>query len=141
MSRGERNAAHRGGSARGVQLRRVIPLDVPSRDQLLTPGWSLWVWCIPERRCCGVHERMFVVSRWLSVFVITAVLASQITLGQDLLLINGKIFTGNRLQPYAEAVLIRDDNILAVGNQRELTPIANHAQVLDLDDKTLLPGL
>jgi predicted amidohydrolase YtcJ len=75
------------------------------------------------------------------VFVITAVLASQITLGQDLLLINGKIFTGNRLQPYAEAVLIRDDNILAVGNQRELTPIANHAQVLDLDDKTLLPGL
>jgi len=71
-----------------------------------------------------------------------AVLSLQTTLAQDRVLVNGKIFTANPQQPYAEAVSIRGGKIIVVGNRREVdASVASNAQVVDLGGKTLLPGL
>jgi predicted amidohydrolase YtcJ len=55
---------------------------------------------------------------------------------------NGKIFTGEPEHPYAEAVAIRGDKIVAVGNRVDVTAAAGKdAERVDLRGKTLLPGL
>ena len=55
---------------------------------------------------------------------------------------NAKIFTGVPGHPYAEAVAVRGDQIVAVGTQAEVTKAAGtDAERIDLQGKTLLPGL
>lgn len=54
---------------------------------------------------------------------------------------NGKIFTGEPEQPYAEAVAIRGDKIVGVGNLREVTrSVSAGAERVDLQGKSLFPG-
>lgn len=54
---------------------------------------------------------------------------------------NGKIFTGEPEQPYAEAVAIRGDKVVGVGNLRELTrSVSAGAERVDLQGKSLFPG-
>jgi predicted amidohydrolase YtcJ len=61
---------------------------------------------------------------------------------QDRLLVNAKVFTGNASQPYAEAVAIRGQQIVAVGNRVEVAAsLGGSAEVIDVKGKTLLPGL
>lgn len=60
----------------------------------------------------------------------------------EILLINGKIFTGNPQSPYAESVSIRDGKFVAVGNRFDVkASVQGDAKVVDLGGKTLLPGL
>lgn len=55
---------------------------------------------------------------------------------------NGKIFTGEPDHPYAEAVAIRGDKIVAVGANAEVTAVAGKdAERTDLQGRCLLPGL
>jgi predicted amidohydrolase YtcJ len=55
---------------------------------------------------------------------------------------NGKIFTGDPEHPYAEAVMIRGDKIVAVGNSTGIARTADtDAEKIDLHGRTLLPGL
>lgn len=55
---------------------------------------------------------------------------------------NGKIFTGESEHPYAEAVAIRGDKIVAVGGFADVKlALGKNAEVTDLQGKTLLPGL
>src|SRR3984893_18418832 len=57
-------------------------------------------------------------------------------------LYNGKIFTGEPEHPYAEAVAIRGDKIVAVGNRGEVSKaLASGAEAIDLKGNLLLPGL
>jgi predicted amidohydrolase YtcJ len=57
-------------------------------------------------------------------------------------LYNGKIFTGDSLHPYAEAVAIRGDKIVAVGTRAEASrAVSNNANAVDLKGNLLLPGL
>lgn len=64
------------------------------------------------------------------------------TTAKEILLINGKIFTGNPQSPYAESVSVRDGKIVAVGNRFDVkASVQGDAQVVDLGGKTLLPGL
>lgn len=61
---------------------------------------------------------------------------------KDLVLVNGHIFTANPLQPYAEAVSVRDGRIVAVGSRSEaVASVGADAVVTDLGGQTLLPGL
>lgn len=54
---------------------------------------------------------------------------------------NAKIFTGDPLNPYAEAVAIRDDRIVAVGNLADAAKaLSSQAERLDLHGQTLFPG-
>jgi hypothetical protein len=42
----------------------------------------------------------------------------------DLVLFNGKVFTSNSNQPYAEALAIRGERIVAVGSSKEIIALA-----------------
>jgi hypothetical protein len=56
--------------------------------------------------------------------------------------VNAKVFTGEPEHPYAEAVAIRDDKIVAVGNRGEvLRAAAAGAKIVDLKGDFLMPGL
>lgn len=59
---------------------------------------------------------------------------------QDQILYHAKIFTADPQNPYAEAVAIRGDKILAVGNLPEVEKAAPNATRTDLDGKSLFPG-
>jgi hypothetical protein len=41
----------------------------------------------------------------------------------DLILFNGKVFTSNVSQPYAEALAIRGERIVAVGTSKEMAAL------------------
>ena len=59
-----------------------------------------------------------------------------------LLLKNANLYTANDRQPRAEAVLVRDGRIVFVGAAIEAARLApSEARVLDLNGRTLLPGL
>ena len=74
--------------------------------------------------------------------VCAALLPLAASAAQDRVLVNGKIFTANPQQPYAEAVSIRNGKILAVGNRHDVdASVGGGAQIIDLGGKTLLPGL
>lgn len=54
---------------------------------------------------------------------------------------NAKVFTGNPESPYAEAVAIRGDKIVAVGSLAEVLKTASkNAERVDLEGKSLFPG-
>jgi predicted amidohydrolase YtcJ len=61
---------------------------------------------------------------------------------EDRVLYNGKIFTGEPEHPYAEAVGIRGDKIVAVGTRGDvMRAMGNGAEMIDLKGHFLLPGL
>ena len=61
--------------------------------------------------------------------------------GNERILFNAKVFTGEPENPYAEAVAIRDGKIVAVGNLQEVTKaMPASAERIDLQGKTLFPG-
>ena len=60
----------------------------------------------------------------------------------DRVLYNGKIFTADPQHPYAEAVAIRGDKIVAVGNRGDVSKaVAGDAEMVDLKGNFLTPGL
>jgi len=59
---------------------------------------------------------------------------------QDRIFFNAKVFTADPQHPYAEAVAIRSDKILAVGNLPEVAKAAPTAARTDLEGKSLFPG-
>src|SRR3954471_4467465 len=59
---------------------------------------------------------------------------------QDQIFFHAKIFTADPQNPYAEAIAIRGDKILAVGNLPEVAKAAPNATRVDLDGKSLFPG-
>src|SRR5258708_8565375 len=59
----------------------------------------------------------------------------------DRIFFHAKIFTADPQNPYAEAVAIRGDKIIAVGNLSEVAKSASaNAERIDLEGKTLFPG-
>ena len=59
----------------------------------------------------------------------------------DKIFFHAKVFTADPQNPYAEAVAIRGDKILAVGNLQEVEKSASPtAERIDLEGKTLFPG-
>lgn len=64
---------------------------------------------------------------------------SRETVSADLLLKNGRIWTGAPRQPWAEALAIRGDRIIAVGSNSDLARYAG-SQVHDLEGRLTLPG-
>jgi predicted amidohydrolase YtcJ len=57
------------------------------------------------------------------------------------ILFHGKVFTGDPVNAYAEAVAIRGDKIVAVGTLPEVAKaVAANAERIDLDGKSLFPG-
>lgn len=60
----------------------------------------------------------------------------------DVVLLNGKVFTANPAQPWAEALAIRGARIVAVGDTATVTAQAGRAtHRIDLGGRTVVPGL
>ncbi|ARK31841.1 amidohydrolase [Halalkalibacter krulwichiae] len=57
---------------------------------------------------------------------------------EELLFMNGKIFTSNSNQPYASAMRVRDGKIVWIG---ELEDLEQREQCIDLKGKRVIPGL
>src|SRR6204780_5358156 len=74
-------------------------------------------------------------------FVLATVsLRAQGTSGERIFF-HAKVFTGDPENPYAEALAIRGDKIIAVGNLTEvLKSMSASAERVDLQGKTLFPG-
>ena len=61
--------------------------------------------------------------------------------GSERIFFDAKIFTGELQNPYASAVAIRDDKIVAVGNLPEVAKsVSPNAERVDLHGKSLFPG-
>ncbi|ULQ52235.1 amidohydrolase [Flavihumibacter fluvii] len=61
---------------------------------------------------------------------------------QESLFFNGKIFTGNRKQPFANSILIRNQKIIAVGDLADVNKFSGKAvKKIDLEGGMVLPGL
>lgn len=59
----------------------------------------------------------------------------------DLVLTGGRVWTGNKSQPWAEAVASRGERIIAVGSNDQIKKLADaHTRVIDLQGKLALPG-
>ncbi len=59
----------------------------------------------------------------------------------DLLLINGNIYTLDVNKPRAEAIVIKEGYIVAVGQSSELNDRYNAEKIIDLNGKVVIPGL
>lgn len=54
---------------------------------------------------------------------------------------NAKFHTVNQLQPWAEAMWVKDGKILAIGDQDEILSLAADAEKYDLKGKLVMPGI
>lgn len=54
--------------------------------------------------------------------------------------INAKIYTVNDQQPWAEAMVIENGRIIAVGDESAVKPYMDHTPVVDLQGRLVLPG-
>lgn len=82
--------------------------------------------------------------RWLFTLFLCAFLQNIALAGaaEEQLLYNAKIFTGDPDHPYAEAVAVRKDKIVAVGNRADAArALGSGAEMIDLKGNLLLPGM
>jgi len=59
----------------------------------------------------------------------------------SLVLKNANIITMNPAQPRARSVAVKKGRILAVGAEEEIRPYENGSPTIDLNGRTVLPGL
>jgi predicted amidohydrolase YtcJ len=86
-----------------------------------------------RRGCAGVS---FVV-----VFFVLCVGGLWAQDGSERIFFHAKVFTGDPGNPYAEAVAIRGDKIIAVGNSAEVEKsVSTNAERVDLQGQSLFPG-
>ena len=62
--------------------------------------------------------------------------------GPDQILLNGKVFTADPAHPWAAAIAIRGDRIVAVGPSDSIRALAGpHTRIHDLAGRTVIPGI
>ena len=59
----------------------------------------------------------------------------------DLVLTNGRIFTGDPATPWAEAVAIKGERLVAVGSASEIVAQSAAATTIDLGGRLVIPGI
>src|SRR5271154_977915 len=60
----------------------------------------------------------------------------------DTILFNGKIFTSDSTYPYAQALAIRGERIIAVGDSAKIKSLSGpRTKVIDLAGRTVIPGI
>src|SRR5215470_9682650 len=79
----------------------------------------------------------------LQIVLLSALLSLSFTGQQsaDLILFNGKVFTGDRVRPAAEALAISGERIVAVGSSAEIQKLAGaNTRRIDLQGRIVVPG-
>jgi predicted amidohydrolase YtcJ len=60
----------------------------------------------------------------------------------DLVLVNGKVFTADEDRPWAEAVAVDGDRIIAIGSSDEIAAtVGETTRRIDLEGRTVIPGI
>jgi predicted amidohydrolase YtcJ len=73
--------------------------------------------------------------------VVMAVACNSSTQPSDMIITNARIWTGNGAQPYAEAMAVSGDTIIAIGSSRELLKFKSGTDtVIDLGGRFVVPG-
>jgi hypothetical protein len=81
-------------------------------------------------------------TRRAAVWAAFSALAWQTTaLAADTVLVHGHIFTGNPAAPWATALAVAGGRIAAVGGDAAVRRQAGHAKVIDLQGRTVIPGV
>jgi len=93
-------------------------------------------------KCFDLSRRRIFLPGWVLAFLFCLGLQGAARAADDVVLFHGKVFTGEPDHPYAEAVAIRDDKIVAVGNRGDVSKaVASDAKLIDLRGNFLMPGL
>ena len=78
---------------------------------------------------------------WIAVLVAACAMPSAAAEAPDLILAGGKVFTADPARPWAEAVAIAGERIVAVGRSAEVRPLAGSAtRVIELQKRVVVPG-
>ena len=86
-------------------------------------------------------SRYYCVLLFLTLYVQTSSTLWAQTNSSERIFFHAKIFTGDEQNPYAEAVAIRGDRIVAVGNLPEVAKsVSQNANRVDLEGNSLFPG-
>jgi predicted amidohydrolase YtcJ len=76
-----------------------------------------------------------------TILLASAAAAQNKSASADMVIVNGKIYTLNPKQPWAEALAIRADRIVAVGSNAEIAKLQSiSTQVIDAKGRLVLPG-
>lgn len=59
----------------------------------------------------------------------------------DLVLFNGRIFTGDRSRPWAQSIAVRGDRIVAVGTDSDVKAHSDAKERIDLHGRLMIPGI
>jgi predicted amidohydrolase YtcJ len=85
--------------------------------------------------------------RYVSLLLVGLILPTKLIaqekplVGADLVVLNAKIWTGNKKQPEAEALAVVKERIVFVGSTKEARKlVGDKMRVLDLDGKRVVPG-
>jgi hypothetical protein len=79
---------------------------------------------------------------FLAALVVSGFLAAADERPADVILFNGKIFTSDAARPYAQAVAIRGERIVAVGDAAAVQSLAGPlTKQIDLGGRTVIPGI
>src|SRR5215471_15711631 len=76
------------------------------------------------------------------VSIARAVLAGSSPAPPDLLLLNGRIFTGQSARPYVQALAIRGERVVATGDSERIKALGvSRTRQIDLHGRTVIPGI
>ncbi len=88
-----------------------------------------------------MKRMFFIILLFVVISGFSSLYAVEEGLMADMVLLNGRIFTVNKTQPWAQAVAIRDGKFVAVGKDEEIKKlIGKETEVIDLGGKLGLPG-
>ena len=88
--------------------------------------------------------KLIITAAILFIFLPLTVLSQKdsINNASEKIFYNAKIFTADKEKPYAEAISIKDDKIIAVGNYEEVkNTVAPNALQINLEGGFVMPGL
>lgn len=85
-------------------------------------------------------KKMFMPALLMLAFFAFSLTAEQPS--ADIILVNGKIFTGSPTHPYVEAVAIKGERILSIGTSRQINALSgSQTKRIDLGGHLVIPGI
>jgi predicted amidohydrolase YtcJ len=78
----------------------------------------------------------------LSMLIMLTVNSYAQTMKADLVIINGKVFTVDEKNPYAQAIAVQGEKIIAVGTSSQISALIDkgHTKVIDAGGRLIIPG-
>ena len=79
--------------------------------------------------------------KYAKLGVLCTIVNGDLVMWADLVLMGGKVLTMNSSQPYAEAIAVKNDRIVEVGKNEEISRwLGKNTKVINLKESTVVPG-